>query len=56
MRAYTDGWDSAWVDFTKGLGCPIGAVPAAAALYALDHRVERLAAIARTLAERGGGR
>ncbi|AGK50735.1 hypothetical protein BTI_3807 [Burkholderia thailandensis MSMB121] len=56
MRAYTDGRDSAWVDFTKGLGYPVGAVPTAAALYALDHRVERLAAIARTLAGRGGGR
>lgn len=26
MRDYTEGWDSAWVDFTKGLGCPVGAV------------------------------
>ncbi|MDB5780656.1 threonine aldolase family protein [Caballeronia mineralivorans] len=70
MRNYTEGWDSAWVDFTKGLGCPVGAVLcgsmdfirdawtwkyrlggamrqsgvlAAAALYALDHHVERLA-------------
>lgn len=23
---YTKGWDSAWIDFSKGLGCPIGAV------------------------------
>ena len=70
MQVYTDGWDSAWVDFTKGLGCPVGAVLcgtrdfirdawtwkyrlggamrqsgilAAAALYALDHHVARLA-------------
>lgn len=25
-RTYTEGWDSAWIDFTKGLGCPVGAV------------------------------
>ena len=70
MRTYAEGWDSTWVDFTKGLGCPVGAVLcgskpfvrdawtwkyrlggamrqsgvlAAAALYALDHHIERLA-------------
>lgn len=64
------GYDSAWIDFSKGLGCPVGAalagsaefiaeawrlkqrwggamrqsgMLAAAALYALDHHVERLA-------------
>jgi threonine aldolase len=26
MWNYTEGWDSAWVDFSKGLGCPVGAV------------------------------
>lgn len=25
-RDYTAGWDSAWLDLTKGLGCPVGAV------------------------------
>jgi threonine aldolase len=25
-RAMTEGWDSAWIDFSKGLGAPIGAV------------------------------
>lgn len=24
--AHTEGWDSAWIDFSKGLGCPVGAV------------------------------
>ena len=70
LKAYTDGWDSAWVDFSKAMGCPFGAVlcgdahfirdawtwkyrlggamrqsgiVAAAALYALDHHVTRLA-------------
>lgn len=69
-KTYTEGWDSAWVDFSKGLGCPFGAVLcgdrefiseawiwkyrlggamrqsgilAAAALYALDHHIARLA-------------
>src|ERR671917_141042 len=64
------GFDTAWIDFTKGLGAPVGAclagsaelideawrykqmfggamrqagVIAAAALYALDHHVDRLA-------------
>ncbi len=23
---YTEGWHSAWLDFSKGLGCPVGAV------------------------------
>ncbi|KJK20816.1 threonine aldolase [Burkholderiaceae bacterium 16] len=23
---YAQGWDSAWIDLTKGLGCPVGAV------------------------------
>jgi threonine aldolase len=84
-REYTQGWHSTWIDFSKGLGCPIGAVLcgsgqfirqawtwkyrlggamrqsgviAAAALYALDHHVERLvedhanaALIAQRLAE-----
>jgi threonine aldolase len=67
---YARHFDSVWVDFSKGLGAPIGAalagskefiaeawrvkqrfggamrqagVVAAAALYALDHHVERLA-------------
>lgn len=67
---YTSGWHSAWIDFSKGLGCPVGAVLcgseefirdawtwkyrlggamrqsgvlAAAALYALEHHVHRLA-------------
>ena len=67
---WTAGFDTAWVDFSKGLGAPVGAclagsrelideawrykqmiggamrqagVLAAAALYALDHHVERLA-------------
>ncbi|RDW65150.1 hypothetical protein BP5796_09842 [Coleophoma crateriformis] len=67
---YAMPFDSVWVDFTKGLGCPMGAILAgseefvkeawrvkqrmgggmrqagfiaAAALYALDHNVERLA-------------
>jgi threonine aldolase len=64
------GFDSAWIDFSKGLGAPVGAclagsegfiaeawrwkqmlggamrqsgIVAAAALFALDHNVERLA-------------
>lgn len=67
---YAAGYDSLFIDFSKGLGCPIGAMLAgsrgfieeawrlkqrwggamrqagivgAAALYALDHHVERLA-------------
>jgi threonine aldolase len=67
---WTAGFDTAWVDFSKGLGAPVGAclagsrelideawrhkqmiggamrqagVLAAAALYALDHHVDRLA-------------
>ena len=69
-REYAQGYDSVWIDFSKGLGCPVGAMLAgsrefvreawrlkqrwggalrqagivgAAALYALDHHVERLA-------------
>jgi threonine aldolase len=69
-RAFAAGFDSAWIDFSKGLGAPVGAclagsrdlieeawrlkqmmggalrqagIVAAAALYALDHNVERLA-------------
>ncbi|MGO3932852.1 threonine aldolase family protein [Rhodopseudomonas pseudopalustris] len=69
-RRMVQHWDSVWIDFSKGLGAPIGAamagsrdfidevwrwkqrlggamrqagVCAAAALYALDHHVERLA-------------
>jgi threonine aldolase len=69
-REYARGFDSVWIDFSKGLGCPVGAMLAgsrdfvaeawrlkqrwggamrqagivgAAALYALDHHVERLA-------------
>ena len=65
---YAGGFDTAWIDFTKGLGAPVGAclagsaalieeawrykqmiggamrqagVLAAAALYALDHHVDR---------------
>jgi threonine aldolase len=67
---YAAGFDTAWIDFSKGLGAPVGAclagsreligeawrhkqmlggamrqagIVAAAALYALDHHVERLA-------------
>ena len=80
-RMYASPFDTAWMDFSKGLGAPVGAVLAgsashierawrykqmwggalrqsgllaAAALYALDHHVERLAVDhtnARTLAE-----
>jgi threonine aldolase len=69
-RYYAGGFDTAWIDFSKGLGAPMGAclagseeliedawrlkqmmggalrqagIVAAAALYALDHNVERLA-------------
>ena len=69
-KSYCQGFDCAWIDFSKGLGAPVGAtlagsadfideawrwkqrlggamrqagVLAAAALYALDHNVERLA-------------
>jgi threonine aldolase len=69
-HAWTLGFDTAWIDFTKGLGAPVGAclagsralideawrfkqmlggamrqagVVAAAALWALDHHVDRLA-------------
>lgn len=78
---WAEAFDSAWIDFSKGLGAPLGAclagsrelideawrhkqmlggamrqagVVAAAASYALDHHVERLAddhARARRLAE-----
>ena len=78
---YAAGFDTAWVDFSKGLGAPVGAalaasaevvaearrykqmlggamrqsgIVAAAALYALDHHVERLGedhANAKALAE-----
>jgi threonine aldolase len=68
--AYARGFDTAWLDFSKGLGAPVGAclvgsaetieeawrykqmyggsmrqagIVVAAALYALDHNVERLA-------------
>lgn len=84
-KSYCDGFDAAWIDFSKGLGAPMGAalagsrafideawrwkqrmggamrqagILAAAALYALDHHVERLAedhANARILAERLSG-
>ena len=80
-KYYAAVTDTVWVDFSKGLGCPVGAVLAgsqaqineawlwkqriggamrqsgilaAAALYALDHHVERMAedhANARMLAE-----
>lgn len=79
--AFAAGFDTAWIDFSKGLGAPIGAclagsteliaeawrykqmlggamrqagIVAAAALWALDHNVERMAedhANARVLAE-----
>lgn len=79
--SWAEGFDSAWIDFSKGLGAPVGAclagseefiaqawrwkqmlggamrqsgIVAAAAIYALDHNVERLAddhAGARRLAE-----
>jgi threonine aldolase len=45
-RDMAAGWDSAWIDFSKGLGAPIGGViagAAAACVYALDHHVDRLA-------------
>ncbi len=69
-RYYAAGFDTAWIDFSKGLGAPMGAclagsaeliaeawrlkqmmggalrqagIVAAAALYALDHNVDRLA-------------
>jgi threonine aldolase len=78
---WAGGFDTAWIDFSKGLGAPIGAclagseamveeawrykqmwggamrqsgIVAAAALYALDHHVHRMAddhANARALAE-----
>jgi threonine aldolase len=81
VRAYAQSFDTVWVDFSKGLGAPFGAVlcgdapfidaawrvkqriggamrqaglMAAAALYALEHNVARLAedhANARRLAE-----
>lgn len=68
--AYAAGFDTAWIDFSKGLGAPVGAclagsrelideawrhkqmlggamrqsgIVAAAAIYALDNHVERLA-------------
>lgn len=68
--AYAEGFHTAWIDFSKGLGAPVGAclagsedlieeawrfkqmwggamrqsgILAAAALYALDHHVDRLA-------------
>jgi threonine aldolase len=80
-REYAARFDTAWIDFSKGLGAPVGAclagsrelideawrlkqmmggalrqagIVAAAALYALDHNVERLAddhANARLLAD-----
>jgi threonine aldolase len=80
-RDYAAPFDTAWIDFSKGLGAPVGAclagsreliddawrlkqmmggalrqagVVAAAALYALDHNVDRLAddhANARVLAD-----
>ncbi|ALK33394.1 threonine aldolase family protein [Burkholderia plantarii] len=33
---YTLGWDSAWLDFSKGLGCPVGAVLAGSAAFVRD--------------------
>jgi threonine aldolase len=78
---WAEGFDSAWIDFSKGLGAPVGAclagsnefvaeawrwkqmlggamrqsgILASAALFALDHNVERLAddhARARRLAD-----
>ncbi|WP_218164200.1 threonine aldolase family protein [Burkholderia ubonensis] len=35
-RTYAEGWDSAWVDFTKGLGCPVGAVLCGSASFVRD--------------------
>ncbi len=32
-REMTAGWDSAWIDFSKGLGAPIGAVLAGSAAF-----------------------
>ena len=79
---YASAFDTAWIDFTKGLGAPVGAclagsrelideawrykhmwggalrqsgILAAAALYALDHHVERLAEDHRNATAAGGG-
>ena len=30
---YAAGWDSAWIDLTKGLGCPVGAVLCGSAAF-----------------------
>ena len=32
-RDWTEGWDSAWIDFSKGLGAPIGGVLAGSAAF-----------------------
>src|SRR5437016_2504619 len=59
-RDYAAPFDSAWIDFTKGLGAPVGAamrqagIIAAGGVYALRHHVKRLAddhANARRLAD-----
>jgi threonine aldolase len=65
-REWAAPFDSAWIDFTKGLGAPVGAalamggamrqagIIAAGGVYALRHHVKRLAedhANARRLAE-----
>lgn len=36
LTDYTAGWDSAWVDFSKGLGCPFGAVLCGDAAFVRD--------------------
>ncbi|MCR9255267.1 MAG: beta-eliminating lyase-related protein [Alphaproteobacteria bacterium] len=35
-KDYTDGFDSAWIAFTKGLGCPVGAVLAGSRDFIAD--------------------
>src|SRR4029077_15869297 len=32
-RKMADGWDSAWIDFSKGLGAPIGGALAGSAAF-----------------------
>ncbi|WP_059415318.1 threonine aldolase family protein [Cupriavidus basilensis] len=33
---YAAGWDSAWIDLSKGLGCPVGAVLCGSAAFVRD--------------------
>jgi threonine aldolase len=34
--AFADGWDSVWIDLSKGLGCPVGAVLCGTASFIAD--------------------